>query len=76
MSPDTRNASLSGDLQALHDQTLEFVGVLSVAPQLAGFGREEEFTDGIEQTVPYSELPRLHALGTARLWRPTRMGNV
>ena len=43
-------------------QTLEFVGVLSVAPQLAGFGREEEFTDGIEQTVPYSELPRLHAL--------------
>ena len=42
-------------------ETFEFVGVLSVAPELA-FGGDSDWVDGIEQTVPYSELPRLHAV--------------
>lgn len=53
-------------------ETFEFVGVLSVAPELAFAGvcapcngdgsAGDSWVDGIEQTVPYSELPRLHAV--------------
>jgi hypothetical protein len=48
-------------------ETFEFVGILSVAPELAFpcapcDSGADAWVDGIEHTVPYSELPRLHAV--------------